>query len=238
MRKRSESPPQQAEEKQEPVKGGDSRRYPIEEDLSAMQIALKAMGYQTKLTDVTGWESHVRHFVAMVVNGDMREEDLPEAVLRFKGAPQEAPKVPTAREVVESVQGGIDKIFENVKGAVAEASLKVIDGGKSDSARHDSTRRAAKGGSITAELVEGEMLLSPDTVTVSWGQEKFYPVAGSYNSFEVGILSTTVHLKPGEDRATAVRSAYADLAKLGEEFREQKRVSFLRALKGLREDPK
>ena len=56
--------------------------------------------------------------------------------------------------------------------------------------------------------------------------------------FRFGVLGDLVHLAPGEDKEKRARSEYATLAKLAEDFREQKRVSFLRFVKGIKDDVK
>lgn len=68
-----------------------------------------------------------------------------------------------------------------------------------------------------------------DRITVSWGNEKFG--MPNYSSFEVGLISATIAVKPGESRVDVARRAYLEIEKLGEELRERKRDSFLAALK-------
>jgi hypothetical protein len=230
MRKRSEASVQQgllsAEEKTVPLplgegtpKVSESPRLPIESDLSAMCIALKERGYgKVRLSHVADWLPQVRHIVAMWLGGQIPETDIPEAI--------------------KSLKGEHEDVQAHVKAPEPPPETKA-----DDSPRHAAMRVASRGldspvKAETIELVAGELLTPPDTITVTWGAEKFYPSAKGYNNFEVGMVSTTVHLKPGQDKLSVASAAYDELEKLGEEFRERKRVSFLRGLKGILSDPK
>ena len=230
MRKRSEAAPGQqsmvpAQEAEKP-KVSESPKLPIEGDLSAMYIELKKRGFVlVRLSDVSGWLPQVRHVVAMYLSGQLSEEDVPEAVKSFRGEHEDAqPYAAVVKEVAEAAKAQ-NKL---------RASVNIQDLGESLPFVENLASKKCE----TIELVAGELLAPPDTITVTWGAEKFYPSAKGYNNFEVGMVSTTLHLKPGQDKLGAAREAYGLLEKLGEEFRERKRVNFLRALKGVLEDPK
>ena len=195
MRKRSEAGPVQPAEK--PL-GGEWTRLPIEDDPSAMHIALKGRGYEVGVQAVRDWAEGPRHLVAMWLTGALSEDDIPEAIRGLKK------------------RASVD--LTSPPPAPAKAAGKLC--------------------TETVALVEGELLSAPDTVTVSFGSEKFYPVAKSYNNFEVGMLSMTVHVQPGQDRLQVARAAHADMRKLREEFREAQRLDFLRSLKGMLSDEK
>jgi len=178
----------------------------MEDDPSAMSIALKKRGYDIGPSVVRDWATGPLHLVAMWLNGDLSEDDIPEAIRGLK-------KLPSAEEVVSSVVAGSRESLTQPGSAMVPGKL---------------------------EETSGELLLvtPPDTLTVTWGSEKIYPSQGSYSNFEVGMLSTTVHLAPGENKEVRARKEYATLTKMAEDFREQKRVSFLRAIKGMKDDAK
>ena len=71
--------------------------------------------------------------------------------------------------------------------------------------------------------------------------EKIAPIGGNYSSFEVGMISVSFHVPagtPAPEIEAMARQTYASLRGLGEEFREEKRVSFLRMLKHVKDDPR
>ena len=221
MRKRSEAGP--TEEAPAPRVLGN--RLPMEDDPSAMSIALKKRGYDIGPSVVRDWATGPLHLVAMWLNGDLSEDDIPEAIRGLK-------KLPSAEEVVSSVVAGSSAVLE-----------KLAEEKRSTRPRTQRESLTQPGSAMVPGKLEetsGELLLvtPPDTLTVTWGSEKIYPSQGSYSNFEVGMLSTTVHLAPGEDKEKRARSEYATLAKLAEDFREQKRVSFLRFVKGIKDDAK
>jgi hypothetical protein len=273
MRKRSEAPVQQSftpAEKTVPLplgevpKGADSLKLPIEGDLSAMCVALKGRGYgKVRLTTVTDWLPQVRHVVAMWLDGQLQESDLPESIKGLKGEHVEGGSPAHAKPTVEKDVSPEE--LARYKAAGEELAFSVEDDKGKDARRKESEKlkkytdpefqkpaeekpRASvdiqtPGKSLPPVVdrypeILGELISTPDTVTVTWGSEKFYPTSKSYNNFEVGMLSTTVHLKSGQDKSAAARAAYDELEKLGEEFRERKRVSFLRGLKGILGDAK
>ena len=241
MRKRSEAPAQQslvsAAEKTIPLplgegtlpKGGESPRLPIETDLSAMCIELKKRGYgKVRLTSVIDWLPQVRHVVAMWLDGQIPEDDIPEAIKGLKGEHEDSAP-PAHQKPAEKSRASVDITAVFGEGLPPAAPKKA----ESTVVHRESVR--GKGEEVI-ELVAGELLSSPDTVTISLGPEKYYPVAKSYNNFEVGMLSATVHLKPGQTRSAAAREAFAELMVLRAEFREAQRVDFLRSLKGMLTD--
>ena len=202
MRKRSEAGPTEVA----PAPRVLGNRLPMEDDPSAMSIALKKRGYDIGPSAVRDWATGPLHLVAMWLNGDLSEDDIPEAIRGLK-------KLPSAEEVVSFAVAGSRESLTQPGSAMVPGKL---------------------------EETSGELLLvtPPDTLTVTWGSEKIYPSQGSYSNFEVGMLSTTVHLAPGENKEVRARKEYATLTKMAEDFREQKRVSFLRAIKGMKDDAK
>ncbi len=80
--------------------------------------------------------------------------------------------------------------------------------------------------------------LSPGTVLVTWGEEKFTPIANSYSTFTVGPFSTTVTRLPNEHATQAWKRGYDTLVELAEKERDRKATSFVRALKGMKEAAK
>ena len=229
MRKRSEAPAQQslvsAAEKTIPLplgegtlpKGGESPRLPIETDLSAMCIELKKRGYgKVRLTSVIDLLPQVRHVVAMWLDGQIPEDDIPEAIKGLKGEHEDSAP-PAHQKPAEKSRASVDITAVFGEGLPPAAPKKA----ESTVVHRESVR--GKGEEVI-ELVAGELLSSPDTVTISLGPEK--------------MLSATVHLKPGQTRSAAAREAFAELMVLRAEFREAQRVDFLRSLKGMLTDEK
>lgn len=248
MRKRSEAVPGQGtldEPKAIPAKEG--HRYPMETDFSEMSIALAKKGYATGVHVVGHWEPQVRHVVAMWLEGDLAESDIPEAVKAYKKRDGETitistPETRKRTQVPHTVESRVDEMMDRTVAKVIEKHGPAL--AKADKHFKETTATAVARASAESKMekpIFGELLplqSPPETFTITSGEEKYFPVNGSYNSFAIPVMTHTFNFNPGEDKVARVRAESVVLDSLKSEMREVARVSYLRSLKGIKADAK
>ncbi len=221
-----------------------SAKIPIEDDLSAMCIAIKKKSYRVGLLKITGWTPQERHVVAMWLTG--MTEDLPAVVERdgiqlFAGAEETAGDMfksnPPAKVVITdaAVAASQQKLAEAQALAKQKAEEQAAKNAAKREAEQNERSRVANQESVAGGTVLGGELLSldvPETVTVVWGEEKY---SQNYSTFTVGPFSATANVPLGKTRAEVMRELYADLDAMGREQLKAKGDKFMRtvgAIKG------
>jgi hypothetical protein len=77
--------------------------------------------------------------------------------------------------------------------------------------------------------------VEPDTVTVSWGEEKFFPdPSDRYSSFVAGMVIVKTPVRPGETVVQAGERAYAAAKQIGEKNRRDKWQEYMSVLREIR----
>jgi hypothetical protein len=77
-----------------------------------------------------------------------------------------------------------------------------------------------------------------ETVSYTWGEEKITPVRGEFSTCTVGAFTSTTKVRPGETRADALARLAAEVSEFAETERTRKLGSFVRAMRGLKEQLK
>lgn len=226
------------------------QRFPLEENIAGMVMAIGDRGYGVPLTAVAAWSPHQRHVVAMWLAGKSGggTDDLPELVrpyidptLPYWEKQREASDAAMASKVVvapEAIVTPVSMGAEQLLEAVAADTAKVFEApeAKSRVVKLADRRPDSKPFDVHVAIADADELREGETVTATWGAEKYTPVANSYSTFEVGPFTATVAVRPGETRSSALRRAYAELEEVASEIRERKKTEFIAALKGMRRE--
>lgn len=114
--------------------------------------------------------------------------------------------------------------------ASAPEIKKLIEPESPKPRRRDVHGSAAKMQSQTI-VAPSDVAVSPTTVTVTWGEEKFTPIPGSYSTCSVGPFSVTLPSKPGQEISALFAEANAMLAEMVHAHREEKIAAFVSALR-------
>jgi len=189
-------------------------RLALEDDFSALAIRLQAKGIEWKgkplsLVQLSKWTPEHRRAAAMWLE---RMADKP-AFLE------------------NGLIDGEEIVHRDVKPGNVLAEDVLNENEVAKVVAHIEAEDKARFRQKTIEALGGARL---DEVDVTWGEEKFTPIPGSYSTCTVGPFSMTAAVRPDQTRAEAVDRAYAALVRQAEAERARKLESFIRVLNDAR----
>lgn len=103
----------------------------------------------------------------------------------------------------------------------------------------ESRRRIVRGEASKSEVPKDSMVvtvekLTPaDVLTVTWGEEKFTPIPGSYSTCSIGPFTVTVSVMPGQSNVDAWRDANEFLSSLARDEKDRKLREFTAQLQDM-----
>jgi hypothetical protein len=191
-------------------------RLALEDDFSALAIRLQAKGIEWKgkplsLVQLAKWTPEHRRAAAMWLE---RMADKP-AFLE-NGIIDEEGELDVARRAVAAAEVLVD---EDGDVATRDELMK----------KHASAEKPPRVWAVGAPEA-----VPCDEVDVTWGEEKYTPIAGSYSTCTVGPFSMTVAVRPGQAREQAFAEAYEMLAMQARSVRTVKLADFVRVLNDVR----
>jgi len=170
--------------------------------ISELVGRLNAVGYRVSVVEAAKWTEAQNHHALMVASAT--EKDLAPQVEAWLMATYEKPK-PTGRRGVKT---------ESVSSAASPVQAEV------------------RAKAVSGEALSEGIVLSTETVSVTWGEEKFTPVA--YSTVTVGPFAALTTLAPGEDRQKAAARLMSELAEFAAVERDRKFKEFLKAYRALK----
>jgi hypothetical protein len=187
-------------------------------DASALHIALKAKGFSPGASEVAGWSPALKVSAAMWVLGKLEEK--PEHCF-------------AAREAVapKCNEENLSELCSALESRGVKVTLVQLASWPAD---HRAAAREWCTGKIErpAFLVVGNTESKPTVVevTVTWGEEKFTLVPGSFSTCTVGPYSEKTVCRSGESPEQAHERVYSSLEKRAESDRAKKLASFRKIL--------
>jgi len=127
--------------------------------------------------------------------------------------------LPSAERVVESMSKASEAIFE--------AAAKTTTAMDVEFEREAEERIASIPTNVGNEDATGT------TVTVTWAEEQFQPVA--FNTFRVGPFAASTQVRAGETIAQATVRLHVELDVAAQQILHEKSAAYLRSLKGIAE---